>query len=113
MKREVGPVDKEIGARIRSLRLARGLSQYELAAKLGIPRTTAAERERGERRVWSGDLIQLASALDTTPHYLLGWMAEPPRTDACWAPHPDSDAIWCVRLTGHPGNHNSLTQRWK
>lgn len=116
MKREVGAIDKEIGARIRSLRLARGLSQYELAAKLGIPRTTAAERERGERRVWSGDLIRLATALDTTPHYLLGWMAQPPSGAGivvCWAPYDAAEGVWCVREHGHPGTHRSLTQRWK
>lgn len=116
MKREVGAIDKEIGARIRSLRLARGLSQYELAAVLGVPRSTAAERERGERRVWSGDLIQLAQALDTTPHYLLGWGADVPTTGAlvvCWAPYDAAEGIWCVREHGHQGTHRSLTQRWK
>lgn len=42
---------QRIGAKIKELRLEKGLSQEELAAKSGVDRTFIGGLERGERNV--------------------------------------------------------------
>lgn len=59
------------GARLRALRLARSLSQGELARQIGRHQTSIGPYERGEYAPPRGVLERLAQALDTTPEYLL------------------------------------------
>ena len=55
----------QIGRRIKALREARGLTQAELARKLGFnDRQTLAAAEAGERRVGPQELVGLAVALN-------------------------------------------------
>jgi transcriptional regulator with XRE-family HTH domain len=53
-----------LGARIRSLRKARGYSQEELAFKANLARGYYGEIERGERNVAILNLYRIAKALD-------------------------------------------------
>lgn len=63
-----------IGYRIRSLRIAAGLSADELASKLGKNRATVYRYENGEIDNFPISVIgPLADALNTTPAYLMGW----------------------------------------
>ena len=56
------------------LRKQRGLSIDELACKLGKNRTTVYRYENGDiENLPLGILDSLASALNTTPAYLMGW----------------------------------------
>lgn len=57
---------KRFGARIRALRVARGLSQEELAQNAGLHRTYVGGIERGERNVSLVNIEKLAIALDAT-----------------------------------------------
>jgi Zn-dependent peptidase ImmA (M78 family)/transcriptional regulator with XRE-family HTH domain len=54
----------EIGARIAASRRARGLSQDELAGKVGLERTAVTKIEVGRRHVNSLELVRLAEVLD-------------------------------------------------
>ncbi len=56
---------------LRNLRLARGMSQEELAAISGLHRTYVGSVERGERNVTLSTLELLASALNVSVTDLL------------------------------------------
>ena len=68
-----------IGERIKKLRIEQGLSQDELAAKVGYKTRSAINKiELNERDVKHSQIITFANALGTTPHYLMGWTDEVP-----------------------------------
>jgi transcriptional regulator with XRE-family HTH domain len=58
------------GKRIRELRLAKGWSQEELAARSGLHPTYIGGIERGERNLGLDNLLKLARALDEHPSAL-------------------------------------------
>lgn len=61
---------RDIGERIRRLRLVAGLGQVEFANRLGIANGSVSKIENG-RMLVSGDLLDtIAVALDCTPEYL-------------------------------------------
>jgi len=61
------------GERLREIRKRRGMTQSELAAKLGLQQSMIAQYERSYIRLNAARLIvRLATALDTTPNELLG-----------------------------------------
>ena len=63
-----------IGARIKLLRLNKGMTIDELASKLGKNRTTVYRYENGDIENLPLDILNpLAEALDTTPAHLMGW----------------------------------------
>lgn len=63
-----------IGERIKLLRIKRGITIDELAAKLGKNRTTIYRYENGDIENLPLDILNpLAEALDTTPAHLMGW----------------------------------------
>lgn len=67
---------KEIGERIRELRIKKGLSQEELAKSVGYTsnnsRSTINKIEQGQNDIAQSKLKAYAIALDTTVSYLLG-----------------------------------------
>ena len=64
----------EANKRIRDLRIAAGLSQDELAKKIGYTdRSTIAKIETGKVDLTQSKLVAFANALNTTPSYLMGW----------------------------------------
>lgn len=62
----------ELGARIKELRVGKGLSQQELAEKLGVMQHTVSKYENNVKRPSLEVLVSLADILDTTTDYLLG-----------------------------------------
>jgi len=54
---------KAVGARIRDLRLEKGLSQEELALAAGLDRSYIGGVERGERNIAVMNLKKIANAL--------------------------------------------------
>lgn len=67
-----------IGERIFELRTRAGLSQEELAEKVGYKSRSAIQKIEGNLRDVSHSMvITFAKALNTTPHYLLGWLDSP------------------------------------
>lgn len=63
--------DRELGKRIRCLRDQRGLSQEDLAERLGINRVAISQIENGERKVCAEEMNQLAKIFDTSLDVLL------------------------------------------
>ncbi|GHK02571.1 hypothetical protein SY2F82_43680 [Streptomyces sp. Y2F8-2] len=73
---EIGPAGLHTARAIEHLRLVRGLTQHQLAARctaLGRPMTNTAlsRTERGRRRCDIDDLVAIATALGTPPTTLL------------------------------------------
>jgi transcriptional regulator with XRE-family HTH domain len=63
---------KEIGQRVRGIRLANDLTQAELAKLLGTSQTALSELERGNRGLTVQQVVKLARALGVTPNDVLG-----------------------------------------
>jgi transcriptional regulator with XRE-family HTH domain len=59
-KRSATSMDKVVGRNIRAVRLARGMSQTDLAVKLGITFQQVQKYEKGVNRVGSGRLFEMA-----------------------------------------------------
>ena len=59
-------IEKRFGERVRKLRLARDLSQEQLAFKASMHRTYLGGIERGERNPSLKNIEAIAKALDTT-----------------------------------------------
>ena len=62
---------KQVGARLRNLRLEKGLSQENLAFKADLDRTYYSSVERGERNVAFLNLKKICKALDISMSELL------------------------------------------
>jgi len=59
-------VKDNFGKRVRELRVARGLSQEELAFRAGVHRTYLGGIERGERNPALKNIAAIAKALDVS-----------------------------------------------
>ncbi len=64
----------DIGKRIREKRESIGMTQEELAAKLGYKnKSSIAKIEIGANDIVQSKVVEFAKALDTTVAYLMGW----------------------------------------
>lgn len=63
---------KELGEKIKELRTERGLSQKQLADKIGVATNTISQYESGKSKTSIDVLASLAIELDTTTDFLLG-----------------------------------------
>lgn len=69
---------QDMGNKIKELRLKKGLSQEELAKKMGYTsRSTINKIEKGLVDIPQSKIIDFANILDTTPLYLLNWVKNP------------------------------------
>lgn len=66
------PIDVEIGRRIKLRRVAAGVTQTDLAVRLGISFQQVQKYERGANRVSAAMLVQTAEFLGTTAAQLMG-----------------------------------------
>ena len=64
--------EKMIGRRIKELRRRRGLTQIELAGKLGMSQPLLSRYERGDLRLHGALIVAFAKALRTKPEKILG-----------------------------------------
>lgn len=62
----------ELGSRLAKLRKASGLSQLQLAEKLGVTQPLISRYEKGDRRMYDDLIIETAKALGVTPNDILG-----------------------------------------
>jgi len=69
-------IEKQFGERIRKLRLARNLSQEELAFKASVHRTYLGSVERGERNPSLKNIAAIAKALNVSLAQLFSFDAE-------------------------------------
>ena len=63
---------KQIGARLRALRKARGMTQVELAKVLGTQQTAISQVEIGNRGLTIQQVVKLARALRVSTDDILG-----------------------------------------
>ena len=61
------PVDTHVGGVLRDLRTARGLSQSDLAVRLGLSFQQVQKYERGANRISASKLFELAQILGEDP----------------------------------------------
>lgn len=65
------PIYRDLGRAIARFREARGMSQLELAQRLGKGASTIAEIETGKTRILVGDVEAIAEALGVEPRMLM------------------------------------------
>lgn len=58
---------KEVGEKVRAMRVSRGISQEALAEAAGIGRTSITNLERGRQRLLLHTLYRIAARLDVSP----------------------------------------------
>jgi transcriptional regulator with XRE-family HTH domain len=91
------PVDVAIGTRIRARRKMLGVSQSELASRIGVTFQQIQKYERGVNRVAGSRLAAAAAALETT----VGWLVGEESGGS------DADAVFAALAT--PGAFDMLT----
>jgi transcriptional regulator with XRE-family HTH domain len=69
--KEVVLSKKELGARLRALRIERGMTQDEVARAIGTHFTSISAVERGVRGLSVQQIVKLATALKVSPDDLL------------------------------------------
>ena len=62
-----------IGERVKNARLKKGLTQEELAHKLGYKSRSSVNKIELERDIPRSMIVKIAEILDVTPAYLMGW----------------------------------------
>lgn len=72
-------INRAIGRRIRTLRLARGLSQEACSTQLGISFQQLQKYEKGQNRISACALYRLAGILDVPPSALLDRLDDGPK----------------------------------
>jgi len=72
VKQRRDPEDVEIGQKIRSVRVAKGVSQTTLANGLGVTFQQVQKYEKGANRISAGRLQKVADMLDTPITFFYG-----------------------------------------
>lgn len=67
--RTANPVDRHVGQRLRQRRLLLGMTQEQLADKVGVSFQMIQKYEKGSCRVGASRLMQIAGALKVTPSF--------------------------------------------
>ncbi len=70
--RRTSEADRAIGARVRTYRLTAGLSQTDLANRLGVTFQQVQKYENGKNRISAGKVCAIAEALKVRPDQILG-----------------------------------------
>jgi len=73
------PDEKAFGLKLKEIRKRRGVSQGELARRLGIHQSLISQYECGYLRLHGALLVRLAQALQTTPDEILSAEINPDR----------------------------------
>lgn len=68
-------IDKLIGNKIYSLRLAKGLSRQQLSELIGVTHQQLQKYEKGTNRIAVGRLVLIAKALDKNINYFYNCIA--------------------------------------
>ncbi len=116
MYREVIIVRMTLGHLVQRLRHERGLSQIELAEKVGIEQTTLSAIERGRTAMPSIEILhRLADELNVPDDLLLraaGWIRDDPKAPDPMTLHQlDEIARVWPRLTDEQRSHMLTTAR--
>lgn len=91
-----GSINAAIGARIRDLRLRHGLSQKDLAHKVGVTFQQVQKYESGANQVGSIKLLLFANIFGVSVGFFFGEPQSPPPSRPADGPstaHRDKDAV--------------------
>jgi transcriptional regulator with XRE-family HTH domain len=78
-QRSGDPRDAEIGKRVRTLRLQRGLSQTELGALINVTFQQVQKYEKGTNRISAGRLQRIAEVLSVPVSFFFAGFDEKPK----------------------------------
>jgi len=67
---------QQFGRFLKAHRLQKGLSQEQLALRLGLSRTSITNIERGRQKVLLHQVFEIAAALEITPEALIPTVAQ-------------------------------------
>ena len=84
-----------IGDRVRLLRKQKGMTQLELAEKMGYKSKSSVAHIENGRDIPRAMVVTLADILETTPSYLMGWEDEKPNASI-----PPSDKVHMIPIFG-------------
>jgi len=76
------PRDAEIGKRVRTLRLQRGLSQTELGALIDVTFQQVQKYEKGTNRISAGRLQRIAEVMSVPVSFFFAGFDEKPKVAA-------------------------------
>ncbi|MFA4818399.1 MAG: helix-turn-helix transcriptional regulator [Patescibacteria group bacterium] len=65
------PLNQRLGERLKKVRQEKGMSQGDIARKLGVHRSYISGIERGVRNPTIKNIEKIATALGVSPHTLL------------------------------------------
>lgn len=68
---EIESIYQKFGAKVELLRVTKGLSQTELAKRVGLTRGSICNIEAGRQRILLADIEKFAQAFAITPERLL------------------------------------------
>jgi transcriptional regulator with XRE-family HTH domain len=71
MKQPIETIYRQFGAKIEAMRAALGVSQDELAKRVGLTRTSITNIESGKQRILLADVERFAVAFNSSPRHLL------------------------------------------
>jgi transcriptional regulator with XRE-family HTH domain len=72
------PIDLRLGAKVRELRIALGLSQAEVATQVGLTFQQIQKYETATNRISASTLVKICAGLKISPGNLLDEIAGPP-----------------------------------
>jgi len=67
----MGSINERVGARIREIRVAKGLSQLDVALKMRTTATQVSYMENGRISMKLSTLVRIAHVLGVSPDHLL------------------------------------------
>lgn len=73
------PTYERFLAIMRQARIASGVTQIEVAERLGRPQSFVSKCESGERRVDMAEFLAICQAIQTDPHEIIDRLLERPR----------------------------------
>jgi len=96
LRKRANAYDMRLGGRISLLRQARGISQVELARKLGVTPQQVQKYERGTNRVSAVRLYEIALTLDVRIQYFFDDLGESAVTHDDAAKVSAEDFLWTL-----------------
>lgn len=70
-KKPIETIYRQFGLKVESIRTAIGLSQQDLAKRIGLTRASISNIESGNQRILLADVDRFATGLGTTPKFLM------------------------------------------
>lgn len=79
LKRELSPIDRHVGARVRTRRLTLGMNQTEFGTLLGVTYQQVQKYESGANRISASRLQQIAKAAGVSVEFFFDGLDLPER----------------------------------